>query len=123
MFSGDVKPFEGKTEGGYDGGQDDQPGRMLFSFKRNNDPFYAYYVPYYIQDEVSVKNGFWLDIIDPCESTKNAELVLIDMYTGEVSEITPFSRTGHRIRFADLPYADYPMVICPKTMFETEKEG
>lgn len=121
FFSGGVKPLECFVGACYDGFQREIYGIMRFSFIRKNTPMFAYYVPYYIQDETFRKpGGFRLDIVKLPEWEKVDSYVLIDMFTGEVFDIEPSSETDVMLHFRNLPYCDYPMVVCPKSAFKID---
>lgn len=117
FFSGDIKPFDNYFSGGVLNDTAASCSRRCMAFEKDGDAYYAYYIPYNLQDEEPIRQGFWVDFHNTGK-TKIKNPVLLDMYTGCIYEIENYENTETLMRISDLPYCDYPMVICDKKALE-----
>lgn len=121
LLSGDIEPMEAyfgvefRNERAF--GRENISALRKFSFKRNGGQMYVWYLPTDIEDE---RGKIW-DASVRCETFEDvraiSEPILIDMYTGEVFALK--LKPGRGLR-ADVPIAEYPMVICDRRDVEIE---
>lgn len=117
FFSGDIKPFDNYFAGGVDGDTLAGCASRCMAFEKDGCAYYAYYVPYDLQDEEPIRRGFWVDFGNSDKNRINNP-VLLDMYNGCIYEIENYENTETMMRITDLPYCDYPMVICDRNALE-----
>ena len=111
FFAGDVEPLCEYIICGYKNDFENCHAAEHMSYRINGKLFYAYWVPSKIEGEMTPCEGFWIDIENRGEIT---EPVVIDMLTGEIFEVEPKTVNDSIISYKNLPYCDYPYVLCDK---------
>ncbi len=120
FFDGTVSPADGYCRMGYQGDEYDNYIKQHYIFSKEGRPVYAYCIPNDIELGPKVGHGLWIDISTIGFKNGIDNPVLIDMLDGDVYEIKPSSIQGSTVKFENLPYADYPMVICDKSAIGIE---
>lgn len=85
------------------------------TFTKDGKEVYAYWHPIPVEEESGVKWGASADI--PFSDIKTP--VIIDLYTGDVSLIEEADIDREAYHIKNLPIADYPILICDISAFET----
>ncbi len=122
FFNGQLKPSDGYFRAGYPDENEHGFLKMHFVFEKASRPVYAYYIPEDVEKEMGVKYGLWADISVIGFEKGLDDPVLIDMYSGDVYSIKPVHRCESTLKFENLPYSDYPMVICDRSAFAIEPD-
>lgn len=122
FFNGQLKPSDGYFRAGYPDENEHGFLKIHFVFEKASRPVYAYYIPEDVEKEMGVKYGLWADISVIGFEKGLDDPVLIDMYSGDVYSIKPVHRCESTLKFENLPYSDYPMVICDRSAFEIETD-
>ncbi len=120
FFDGSVTAADGYCRMGYDDDERNNYMHRYYIFKKEGRPIYAYYIPLDIELDTENGNGLWIDISTIGFERGIDRPVLIDMLSGEVFELKPSYVQGSTIKFEELPYADYPMVICDISAIQFE---
>ncbi len=81
-------------------------------FKRNGNDIIAYYKPYYVEDEIENRWDAKIDF----SGTNIKNPVVIDLYSGDVYECESKDNI-----IIGAPIGQYPLLLCDKDTFETEK--
>jgi polysaccharide biosynthesis protein PslG len=118
VLSGNVTPLDGYCAGRLEGDICQALSLQLIALEKNEMPMYIYYLPTDIEDEQPIRNGFTLQISDFGLKNPIQEPVLIDMYTGDVLAAGSMQSEQGRRWLADLPIAEYPMLLCDRSLFE-----
>lgn len=122
FFSGDIKPFDNYFAGGFITDRLAGSSRQCMAFEKNGYAYYAYYVPYDLQDEEPIRYGFWVNFTNTGR-TEIKNPVLLDMYNGCIYEVENYENSEAFMKISDLPYSDYPMVICDRNALEIIPEN
>ena len=121
LFSGDVKRADFMVTSGYKGDRSRLYAKECMAYFINGKPFVAYYVPENVEDEVKLKSGFWLNVERIKGKIEFDNPVVIDMLSGDVYSVDIKDKTYNTYYFEDLPYCDYPMMLCDKSSAELEE--
>ncbi len=114
FFSGDVESFDCMLTSGYEGDRDNFYAKECMAYRINGKPYFAYYVPARIEDEMPVKEGFWLNVERRHGIIEIDKPVVIDMLSGDIYDVEFNDITENTYYFEGLPYSDYPMVLCDR---------
>lgn len=96
---------------------------VCMAFEKEGKQLYAYYVPFYCEDETPLCEDSARVIIDRLGTCKEIEQpILIDMLNGDVFEIEKIETYGPCISYLNVNYGDYPMVICDRSLFDIVPE-
>jgi hypothetical protein len=118
VLSGTIKPLDTYFTGRLDGDICQSLAVVLIALEKNGWPMYIYYLPSDIEDEQPMRDGFTLQINDIGLKHPLFEPVLIDMYSGDVMATGPLQEAHGKRWLSNLPIADYPLLICDRSLFD-----
>ncbi len=118
VLSGSIRPLDDYFTGRLEGDICQALSLQLIALERNGQPLYAYYLPTDIEDEQPLRSGFTLQISDAGLQNPIREPVLIDLYTGDVLAVGSLQSDGGVRWLSDLPIADYPLLLCDRSVFD-----
>lgn len=122
IFSGDVAPapfwFTGRAD---DLSVTERISKLCLSYRINQNPVFAYYVPTDIQAETDPAALFDATISLPTGERELRDPVLVDPYTGLVSDLAEHTcRCGSLLLLTGLPIRDYPLLLCDRSAFRID---
>ena len=119
LLSEDIAPLRAYVECGLAGAtRCEEVSIRTFALRRGDRMLLAYDLPTDIQDECGMRAGFSLRA-HPIDAgvAALAEPVLADLLTGEVFSADISMRDGC-LRAQELPIAEYPLVLCDRSLRE-----
>lgn len=116
IFSGDIKPADDYICLDIDSPSPiDLLACQTMTFVKSGTPVYAYYLPAQLGKAMDIPYNASLRIYKPLENP-----VLIDLYTGEIFELSEGGYGAGTQTFTNLPLKDYPLILTEKNAFEIE---
>lgn len=115
LFNGKIEKSEHIILGYYDGDALESLALQCFALKKNDQPFYAYYIPSYIETMPNFNKNFELRI---GLEHKIENPIIIDTLTGEVFKADEYCLHHGMICYKNLPIAEYPFILCDRSLYE-----